>query len=558
MTQTTGTRSTARAASRSGRRSAQPVPTATADGHRRHVGVLIIGSGFAGLGTAIRLAKDGRQDFLVVDRGSEVGGTWRDNTYPGAACDVPSHLYSYSFELNPAWSRSFSPQPEIQDYLRATARKYGVLDKHLFDTEVTRARWDAARDQWLVDTTNGDFSADVLVAAVGALCEPALPDIKGIASFGASGGEIFHSARWNHDANLAGKRVALIGTGASAIQIGPAIADRVGHLDVYQRTAPWVMPRHDRAYPSVEKFAYKHVPFLQRVAREAIYWGRESFVLGFAFWPKVLLGAQKIAERNIAKAISDPELRRKVTPNWQIGCKRILISNDWYPMLAKQHVDLVTDGIAEIRENAIVSTDGTVREVDAIIVATGFHVTDSPTYEHVIGADGRSLAAVWDEQGQQAYKGATVAGFPNMFFVIGPNTGLGHSSMVYMAESHINYVASALKEMDRHGLATVEVRADKQREYNEKLQKHMRQTIWTTGGCSSWYLDKHGNNTTLWPSFTFVFRQLTRTFDLAAYRTTARSDKPGARWRELAPSGAENRATEGDNAPLGEEVGSGS
>jgi cyclohexanone monooxygenase len=525
----------------------QSVPAGGQDGGRRHVGVLIIGSGFAGLGTAIRLAKDGRQDFLVIDRGSEVGGTWRDNTYPGAACDVPSHLYSYSFELNPNWSRSFSPQPEIQDYLRDTARKYGVLDKHLFDTEVTLARWDAASDQWLVDTTSGDFSADVLVAAVGALCEPALPNIKGIESFR---GEIFHSARWNHEANLAGKRVALVGTGASAIQIGPAIADRVGHLDVYQRTAPWVMPRHDRAYPSVEKFAYKHVPFLQRVAREAIYWGRESYVLGFAFWPRMLLAAQKIAERNIAKAISDPELRRKVTPNWQIGCKRILISNDWYPMLAKQHVDLVTDGIAEIREDAIVSNDGKVREVDAIIVATGFHVTDSPTYEHVIGADGRSLASVWDEQGQQAYKGATVAGFPNMFFVIGPNTGLGHSSMVYMAESHINYVASALREMDRHGLATVEVRADKQREYNEKLQKHMRQTIWTTGGCSSWYLDKHGNNTTLWPSFTFVFRQLTRTFDLAAYRTTARSDRTIAEWREMAPSGAKQRATEARNAPL--------
>jgi len=531
----------------------QSVPTGGPAGHRRHVGVLIIGSGFAGLGTAIRLAKDGRQDFLVVDRGSEVGGTWRDNTYPGAACDVPSHLYSFSFELNPNWSRSFSPQPEIQDYLRETARKYGVLDKHLFDTEVTLARWDAANNQWLVDTTSGDFSADILVAAVGALCEPALPDIKGIESFRASGGEIFHSARWNHEANLTGKRVALIGTGASAIQIGPAIADRVAHLDVYQRTAPWVMPRHDRAYPSVEKFAYKHVPFVQRFAREAIYWGRESYVLGFAFWPKILLAAQKIAERNIAKAISDPELRRKVTPDWQIGCKRILISNDWYPMLAKERVDLVTDGIAEIREKAVVSNDGTVREVDAIIVATGFHVTDSPTYEHVIGADGRSLAAVWQEHGQQAYKGATVAGFPNMFFVIGPNTGLGHSSMVYMAESHINYVASALREMDRHGLATVEVRADKQRDYNAKLQKHMRQTIWTTGGCSSWYLDKHGNNTTLWPSFTFVFRQLTRTFDLAAYRTTARSDHDDistADWCDKSPSGAKYRATEGDIAPL--------
>jgi Predicted flavoprotein involved in K+ transport len=487
---------------------------------RRHLHVLIIGSGFAGLGAAIRLLKDGRDDFLVIERGSEVGGTWRDNTYPGAACDVPSHLYSYSFELNPKWSRSFSPQSEIQQYLREVAAKYNVGAKHLFDTEVTNARWDAASNRWLVDTTSGNFSCDVLVGAVGALCEPALPDIKGIETFR---GELFHSARWNHDADLKGKRVALIGTGASAIQIGPAIAGDVAHLDVYQRTAPWVMPRHDRAYSKVESLAYQHVPYLQRVAREAIYWGREAYVLGFAFEPRILQAAQRMAQRNIGKAIKDPELQAEVTPNWQIGCKRILISNDWYPMLAQQHVDLVTDGMAEIRENGIVTTDGTVREVDAIVVATGFHVTDSPTYERIVGKDGRSLAEVWDGAGQQAYKGAAVAGFPNLLFVIGPNTGLGHTSMVYMIESHINYLASALRTMDEQGLATFEVRPDVQRRYNERLQRHMQRTIWKTGGCASWYLDKHGNNTTLWPSFTFVFRQLTRRFDAAAYDTTTRT-----------------------------------
>lgn len=501
----------------------RPSPAAPDGGTaRRHVGVLIIGSGFAGLGAAIRLAKDGREDYLVVERGDEVGGTWRDNTYPGAACDVPSHLYSYSFELNPQWSRSFSPQSEIQDYLRRTAAKYKVLDKHLFGTEVRSARWDEAGSRWLVDTTNGEFSADVLVPAVGALCEPALPDIEGIGDFR---GDIFHSARWNHAANLAGKRVALIGTGASAVQIGPAIAGRVAHLDVYQRTAPWVMPRHDRTYPGLERLAYRHVPGLQRLARELIYWGRETYVLGFAFQPKILLGAQRFAEHNITKSIKDPALHAAVTPNWQIGCKRILLSNDWYPMLARDNVDLVTDGIREIRENAVVTSDGTVREVDAIIVATGFHVTDSPAYELIFGKDGRSLAQVWREQGQQAYKGATVAGFPNLMFVIGPNTGLGHSSMVYMAESHLNYLADALREMDRHGLATFEVREDRQRAYNDKLQQHMKKTIWMTGGCASWYLDEHGNNTTLWPSFTFLFRQITRRFDLTAYRTTARSDR---------------------------------
>ena len=485
-------------------------------GRRKHVSVLIVGSGFAGLGAAIRLTKEGRADFLVIERGSEVGGTWRDNTYPGATCDVPSHLYSYSFALNPNWSRSFSPQDEIQDYLRGVAAKYEVAEKHLFDTDVTQARWDEKTTRWLVDTTNGGFSCDVLVSAVGALAEPSLPDIKGIENFR---GEVFHSARWNHDAKLAGKRVALIGTGASAIQVGPAIVDDVAHLDVYQRTAPWVMPRHDRSYSTLESLAYRHVPFLQRAARNAIYWGREAYVLGFAFEPRILQLAQRIAERNIAKGITDPELRAKVTPDWQIGCKRILISNTWYPMLAREHVDLVTDGIVEVRENAIVTADGSVREVDAIVLATGFHVTDSPTFERIVGADGRSLADVWDESGQQAYKGAAVAGFPNLLFVIGPNCGLGHSSMIYMIESHLNYLASALATIDKAGIARFEVRAEAQRAYNAKLQEQMQRTIWQTGGCASWYLDKHGNNTTLWPNFTFVFRQLTRHFDVAAYDT---------------------------------------
>jgi cation diffusion facilitator CzcD-associated flavoprotein CzcO len=279
--------------------------TATSDA-ATHVGVLIIGSGFAGLGAAIRLARDGRTDFLVLERGREVGGTWRDNTYPGAACDVPSHLYSYSFELNPGWSRSFSPQPEIQEYLRRTAGKYGVLDKHRFDTEVTRAAWNEQAAHWSVQTTRGRFTADVLVSAVGALCEPQLPDIAGLSTFS---GEIFHSSRWDHRADLTGKRVAVIGTGASAIQLVPAIADRVAHLDVYQRTAPWVIPRRDRAYTWHERLAYRHLPGVQRAAREAIYWGRELFVLGFAVQPTILRAAQRLATRHIHRQLRDPELR---------------------------------------------------------------------------------------------------------------------------------------------------------------------------------------------------------------------------------------------------------
>jgi cation diffusion facilitator CzcD-associated flavoprotein CzcO len=498
-------------------RAVTPRESARPDADRQFVDVLIVGSGFAGLGAAIRLAQQGRSDYLVLERGTEVGGTWRDNTYPGAACDVPSHLYSYSFELNPNWSHSFSPQGEIQAYLRTVAARYGVLARHRFGTEVTLARWDGRH--WLVDTTRGGYRARVLVGAVGALCEPATPALPGLAAFR---GEVFHSARWQHGAELTGKRVALIGTGASAVQIGPAIADVVGHLDVYQRTAPWVLPRRDRAYSAAERFAYRHVPLLQRAARELIYWGRESFVLGFAYWPAILHVAERAAERNIRRGIADPRLRRRVRPDWQLGCKRVLLSNDWYPMLAREDVELVTDGIAEVRPDAVVSADGTARPVDAIVLATGFRVTDSPTYERIVGADGRTLAAVWDEHGQQAYKGATVAGFPNLFLLIGPNTGLGHNSMVLMIESQLNYLAAALRELDRRELAAVEVRAEAQAAYNRRLQRRMRRTIWITGGCSSWYLDRHGNNTTLWPGFTFTFRRLTRRFDVAAYRTVPR------------------------------------
>ncbi|WP_433759180.1 flavin-containing monooxygenase [Nocardia sp. CA-135398] len=484
----------------------------------RHVKTIIIGSGFAGLGLAIRLSKQGRNDYLVLERGSDVGGTWRDNTYPGAACDVPSHLYSYSFALNPNWSRSFSKQGEIQQYIQGVAREYNVLDKHLFDCDVTAARWNNATNLWHIESTRGSFTADTVVSAVGALCEPALPDIKGINGFE---GEIFHSARWNHDADLTGKRVAIIGTGASAIQIVPSIAPRVAHLDVYQRTAPWLLPRIDRPYTLPERLAFRHIPGFQRLSRAAIYAARETQVVGLAKVPALMQAFELIAKAKLQLEVRDPELRKKVTPNFRIGCKRMLISNDYYPALSRPNVDVVTDGIVEVRANSIVTKDGTEREIDALIVATGFHVTDSPTYNAISGKDGRTLAEVFDEIGQQGYKGSAVANFPNMFFLLGPNVGLGHTSMVYMIESQINYIADALATVDRLGLRTVEVKRAVQDAYNEELQGKLVKSVWNTGGCASWYLDKHGNNTTLWPDFTFEFRRMTKNFDVSAYETTS-------------------------------------
>lgn len=483
----------------------------------RHLETIIIGSGFAGLGLAIRLTQQGRDDFLVLERGSDVGGTWRDNTYPGAACDVPSHLYSYSFELNPNWSRSFSRQGEIQAYIQGVADKYQVRDKHLFDCDVTGARWNAEQARWEVTTSKGDFTADTVVSAVGALCEPNLPDIKGIHDFE---GEIFHSARWNHDADLTGKRVAIIGTGASAIQIVPAIAEQVAHLDVYQRTAPWLLPRLDRPYLGIEKLAFKYVPGVQRLSRAAIYAARETQVVGLAKVPALMQGFQLLSKAKLRFEIRDAELREKVTPDYRIGCKRMLISNDYYPALDRDNVDVITDPIAEVRAGSIVTKDGTEREIDTLIVATGFHVTDSPTFETITGKDGRTLSEVFDEIGQQGYKGASIANFPNMFFLLGPNVGLGHTSMVYMIESQINYIADALNTIAKQGLRTVEVRRAAQDEYNRELQAKLGKSVWNTGGCASWYLDKHGNNTTLWPDFTFEFRRITKEFDVEAYETT--------------------------------------
>lgn len=486
-----------------------------------HTAIAIVGSGFSGLGAAVRLAEAGHDDFVVLERGDDVGGTWRDNTYPGAACDVPSHLYSYSFALNPEWTRSFSSQQEIQEYIQGVARRAGVLDRHIFGCEVHRATWNEQRRCWEMSTSRGTTSADVLIGAFGALAEPSLPDIPGIEEFE---GQLFHSAQWNHAADLAGKRVAVIGTGASAIQIVPAIADRVAHIDVYQRTAPWLLPRFDRAFTRAERWAFRNIPGVLRLARFGIYAARETQVVGLAKNPRMMKPFEWISRAKIRTEINDPELRRKVTPNFRIGCKRMLIANDWYPALDRDHVELITDGIREISGRIVITKDGTAREVDALIVATGFHVTDSPMFDRVCGSQVRTLSQTFADKGMRAYKGTTISGFPNAFVLVGPNTGLGHTSMVYMIESQLNYIVDAIDTMKARGITRVEVRADVQDAYNEELQQKLASSVWMTGGCASWYLDAHGNNTTLWPDFTFRFRRQTKRFDLDAYEALAPPD----------------------------------
>ncbi|MFC4373841.1 flavin-containing monooxygenase [Nocardia halotolerans] len=500
--------------------SSSDTPSRDGEADRRHVRVLIVGSGLSGLGTAIRLGQRGITDYVVVERGPDVGGTWRDNTYPGAGCDVPSHLYSYSFAPNPDWSRSFSPQPEIEQYLRTVADRYGVREKHLFDCAMTGARWNATEGRWYVDTSRAAFTADFVVSAAGVLAEPKLPDIKGISSFE---GKIFHSARWDHDTTLTGKKVAVIGTGSSAVQIVPSIAPEVEHLDVYQRTATWVMPQLARPYLAPERFAFKHFPWLQRLIRALIYIAREAFVVTQVKYPRTGLILEAVGRVKMWLEIRDPQLRRKVLPEHRIGCKRMLVSNKFYGALDRDNVDLVTDGIAEVRAGSIVSEDGTEREVDAIVLATGFHVADSPTFNLYTGRAGRTVSEAAEAEGYQMYKGTTVAEFPNMFFLLGANSGLNYTSLIYIIESQINYIIDALDTMRQRELQSFEVKADAQTEYNRALQPKMARTVWANGGCTSWFLDNHGNNSALWPDFSFKYRRMVRTFDLDAYDTVPRA-----------------------------------
>ncbi|MFE1592509.1 flavin-containing monooxygenase [Nocardia sp. NPDC058705] len=482
-----------------------------------HTRVAIIGAGFAGLGVAIRLRQLEITDFVVFERSSEVGGTWRDNTYPGAGCDVPSQLYSYSFARNPHWTHSFSTQPQIQRYVQDVVDRHGVRESIVFDCEVTGARWNDDAARWEIETTDGAYTADIMVSAAGPLSAPNRPDIKGIDTFR---GPIFHSARWDHDVELAGKRVAVVGTGASAIQIVPSIAGAVARLDLYQRSAPWVLPRMGRKYSRLERLYYRRVPGAQRLARSGVYWLRETFVFWQSKYPPLADFFAAGARVKMWWVIRDRELRRKLTPSYRLGCKRMLISNVYYPALTRDNVEVVTDGIAEIREQSIVADDGTDREVDAIVLATGFRIADSPTYELITGRDGRTLAEVFGAGGMNVYKGTTIANFPNMFLMIGPNSALSYTSAIFTIEAQINYIIDAITTMDGTGLRTVEVRADAQAAYNRDLQTKFDGTVWNAGDCTSWFVDENGHNATLWPDFSFRFRRLLQTFDVEAYATT--------------------------------------
>ncbi len=478
-------------------------------GPAEQVTFLIIGAGFSGLGAAIRLRRAGYTDMVVVERAADVGGTWRDNTYPGCRCDVQSNLYSYSFEPKADWSESFPSQPELWAYLRAVTSKHGLRQFLRFGHEVTSARWDAGSGRWLVSTTAGDFAARYVIAAVGALVEPSLPDIPGIESFQ---GTIMHSARWDDGWRAAGRRVAVVGTGASAIQIVPSIQPAVEHLTVFQRTAPFVVPHTNHPVKPLVRALYRLAPWTQRSSRTLIYWMREFLVLGFVKNPKILKRAEVTWRKHMESAIADPGMRSQLTPAYNLGCKRVVPSNDYYPAVAKDNVSLVTEKIIEFRPDAVVTADGAEHPVDTVILATGFHVSDNPAFGKITGSGGTTLA---DSFGS-TYLGTVVPGFPNYFQLTGANTGLGHSSMLLMIESQLTFIADGIAKTEAGG-GRFEVRPEVAAAYNAELQRKLPRTVWGSG-CSSWYLDKEGRNLTLWPGFTFDFRRRTREFRLSDFR----------------------------------------
>jgi cation diffusion facilitator CzcD-associated flavoprotein CzcO len=479
----------------------------------RHVRVAIIGSGFSGLGMAIRLRQQGIDDFVVLERADEVGGTWRDNTYPGCACDVMAHLYSFSFAQNPDWKSTFGKQAELYDYLRDCADRFGVRAHLRTNHEMLSARWDADSRRWHIETNRGDFTARVLVTGTGYLSDPVLPAVPGLDTFE---GTLFHSSRWDHDHQLAGQRVAVIGTGASAIQFIPEIQPIVDQLDVYQRTPPWVAPKADKANSRRQSWMLRNVPGYQRFRRNFNKWGREILAF-FMSRPERMSKVAQMAAKHLERSVIDPELRARLTPDYTVGCKRLLFSNTYYPALIQPNVDVVTEGIERVGPRSIVTADGREREVDTIVLATGFQATERPVAGRIEGRDGVRLADAWSG-GMSAYRGTTVTGFPNLFMLLGPNTTLGHSSQTVMIEAQIAYVLDALRQMDARGLASVEVRAQAQAEYNEALDERLDGTVWNAGSCRSWYLDSSGRNPSIWPTFTWRFESQTRRFDTVAYQ----------------------------------------
>ncbi len=489
--------------------------------------VIITGTGFSGISVGIQLKKAGFHNFKILEKAPEVGGTWRDNTYPGAACDVKSNLYSFSFEPNPNWSREYSAQPEILSYIKHCVKKYNLEEHIVYNWEVKTSIYHEDTATWeIINTKKEQLFCNVVVFGNGPLHIPSLPNIPGIHDFQ---GAIFHSARWNHDYDLKGKNVCVIGTGASAIQFVPEIQPKVKQLYLMQRTAPWVLPKPDSEFTPTQHTLFEKLPIIQQLNRDFIYYLNEAQVLGFMYEERILKLGERIGLRHLKKYIKDETLRKKLTPTYRLGCKRVLLSNNYYPALAQSNVDVVTEGIEKFTETTVVSKDGKQRAIDAIILGTGFHVADSFQYFDVHGRGGIQMKDAF-MNGPEAYYGASIHHFPNMFMMLGPNTGLGHNSMIYMIESQTNFVIDGIQKMIAQDLRSVEVKKEVQDDFNISIQQKLKNTIWDSG-CKSWYISENGKNHTVWPGFTTEFRRRTKTINLNDFILEKNSIKKGeAEW----------------------------
>ena len=472
----------------------------------------IIGAGLSGLGMGMRLKQEGQTDFVILERAAELGGTWRDNTYPGCACDVPSHVYSYSFAQNPNWSTHYAAQPEILDYMRACAEDSGVLANIRFNSGVSQLQFDNAAANWQITLHDGrQMTAQYVISATGTLTRPNIPALPGLETFA---GTRFHSSRWPVGFDPTGRQIAVIGTGASSIQFVPQIAPTAAQLSVYQRTPPWILPRNARPVPERWRRLFRRFPILQSLVRTSIFLKAEITILSFVGGSRLASAANRIGTRDalnhLVAQVDDPTLRAKLTPDYAFGCSRVLNSDDYYPALTRPNVELVTTSIARITADGIVDVNGTLRPADSLIFGTGFKAADYLVDMPIIGPDGSDLIDVWHDKGPEAYLGMLVAGYPNLFFLLGPNTFLGHTSVLLMVEGQYGAILDAVRKVERAGAATVSVRAGAQDAFVREVQSDLAQTVWQSGGCVSWYQRADGKNTTLWPGSVIAYRRRTR------------------------------------------------
>jgi cation diffusion facilitator CzcD-associated flavoprotein CzcO len=472
------------------------------------VEVLIIGAGFSGICMGIKLREAGANSFLIIEKSADIGGTWWDNRYPGCACDIPSHLYSFSFEPSTEWTRMYPGQQEIHAYLKRVVERHELAPNIRLNTRFCEAVWDETTVEWLATTQDGlRIRAHVLVSGMGALHVPRYPEIKGIERFK---GPAFHSANWDHSVQLEGKNVAVVGTGASAIQFVPQIAPRVGKLHLFQRTPPWIVPRLDFAFSEKWKRRFRNIPLTRWALRQFIFWRQEFRVLGFLGNESIRKKAEEIALQHLARQMEDPKMRAALTPDYQLGCKRVLVSDDFYPTLNRSNVELVTDAIAEVREHSVITQDGVERPIDVLIYGTGFRATEPLIGCRVVGRRGVEIHDAWGKR-MSAYLGVTINGFPNFFMLLGPNTGLGHNSVVLMIEAQVRYAMNCLKLMKRRNQRVIEVRAESQQRFVEEIYRRMGGTVWQSGGCKSWYQDQTtGELTTIWPGSVVAYLLRTR------------------------------------------------